>query len=492
MLNPTTHELIFIRICVVLIRYAPLFELFLPLPFSILALLLEAVHYFFIIRRFETRLASPAEHPHTTREERRLVFERCLQNIPDPDKYLSLWSLRADPAEIKKENIRDFLRWAFFDRQDAGSDDIHDELDEYVTKTEELIGRPLAPGRGGAKPMRLSFDPVQSLYHSVFWHITIGLVDSVTHLRMRWGGFKFHATSLLANIFHVFPPRPLAALERARKQSPSEQLSYWYRPAVGGSATTLPIVFLHGIGIGLWPYVPFLSDLPPTGPVLAVEILPICMRLTKTNILARPDFLRHFKDILRQHGIDRFVLVGHSYGSVLTTQVLHDTELGPQVEAVVLIDPVTLLLHLPDVAYNFTRRMPRTANEWQLWYVASMDPGIALVLGRHFFWRENVIWKDELVSGGRKAAVCLASRDLIVDTLSVARYLVYTDNLTDLARRKDLAGDLKLAETLEKGGTTTESGVELLWFKMDHAQAFDRREDYGRVLDVVRRFCTYP
>lgn len=35
-----------------------------------------------------------------------------------------------------------------------------------------------------------------------------------------------------------------------------------------------PIVFLHGVGLGLFPYVPFLSRLAATGhPVLAVEFL---------------------------------------------------------------------------------------------------------------------------------------------------------------------------------------------------------------------------
>lgn len=494
MLNSTTHELIFIRTWVFLLTYAPLFWILLPPPLSVIAVLVELTYYL-ILRRFEYRLSHPANHPQDTRRARQALFDRCVANIPDPERYLSLWALGADNAHIRRDNVRDFLLWAFFDREvrDAHTEDIEDELEEYITKTENLLGHPLEPGRGEARHMRLTFDPIQTRYRTVFWYLlAVGVVDSTTHLRMLWAGFQFYSVPLWDNVMHVFPPRPLASLECLKRQSPSDQLSYWYRPAEEES--TLPIVFLHGIGIGLYPYVPFFSALPPTSSVLAIEVLPISMRLTRTNILAKTDFLRHVKKILRRHGIDRFVLVGHSYGTVLAGHVLQDPELGAEVEGVVLVDPVCLLLHLPDVAYNFTRRKPRTANEWQLWYMASMDPGIALVLGRHFFWRENVIWKDDLVNrthSRRKAAVALASRDLIVDTLTVGRYLVHEEGLTKLGK-SSLAEDEQLVKSMDQGYTKTESGVELLWFQMDHAQVFDRQKDYGRVIEVIRRFVVYP
>ncbi|KAJ4418061.1 hypothetical protein N0V82_005815 [Gnomoniopsis sp. IMI 355080] len=495
MLNPTPSALIFIRLCVFGIQYAPFLYILLPPPLSIIALVTELLYYLFIYRRFQARLAEPAQHPPDTREEREALFNRCLANIPDPEKYLSLWALGADKSQINRDNAREFMRWAFADRSDAGSPEIESELNDCLAKTEHLLGRPLPDGRGSAVPMRLTYDPVHTRYRTFLWYLTVGIVDSATHVRMLWSGFKFHAASLLTNLIHVFPPRPLVSLDRLSRKSASAELNHWYRPPIATQRPTLPIVFLHGIGIGLYPYVHFLSDLPPTSPVLAVEVLPICMRLTRTNILARPDFLRHLKDILRQHNIDRFVLIGHSYGTALASHVLKDPELSLRVEGVVLVDPVSLLLHLPDVAYNFTRRMPTTANEWQLWYLASMDPGIALVLGRHFFWRENIIWKDELVTKGdskRNAAVCLSSRDLIVDTITLARYLIHEEGLTELGQHQSLADDEKLATALDQGSTVTHSGLEMLWFKMDHAQAFDKRLDYLRIIDVVQRFIVYP
>lgn len=480
MLNPTTHELVFIRVCVFLLTYLPCIIPFLPPAFWVL-LPVEALYYFLVLRPFERRLSHRARHPpHDV--DRRALFQRCLENVPDPERYLSLWALGAHPDEIKRDNVRDFLLWAFFDSESVAPE-IEDELEGYINETEEFLGRSLAPGRGRAVPMRLTFDHVPTRYRSVVWYMIVGLVDSATHCHLLWHGFEFWPCPLRTNLLRVFPPRLLASAELARRQSPSDELCYWYRrprsPTTGVSPT-LPIVFLHGIGIGLYPYVPFLASLPSTSPIIALEILPISMRLTKSNILARPDFIRHLKEILRHHHIDQFVLVGHSYGTVMATHVLHDSELSPRVEGVMLVDPVTLLLNLPDVAYNFTRRTPQTANEWQLWYLASMDPGIALVLGRHFFWRENIIFKEELVTG-RQAAVCLSSRDLIVDTMAVARYLINDDDDDEAC---------KILEAAKGSSVMTSSGVELLWVELDHAQVFDKSHDYNRVMETVRRFAT--
>jgi hypothetical protein len=170
------------------------------------------------------------------------------------------------------------------------------------------------------------------------------------------------------------------------------------------------------------------------------------------------------------------------------------------VKSLVMIDPVSILLHLPGVAYNFTRRRPKTANEWQLWYFASMDVGVAGVLGRHFFWRENVVWREELTSfsaegrvdgeseggsetGKRKVVVCLAGKDLIVDTRSVARYLLSEGDFGDVPEDDEFDADVDW----ELSGP---EGPEVLWFAgLDHAQVFEGRRSRERVVEVVRRCC---
>lgn len=313
----------------------------------------------------------------------------------------------------------------------------------------------------------------------------------------------------LPTSFGVFPPRPLA-LATASGRSPAPKLSYWLRPHT--SKTRLPVLYLHGIGVGLHPHVEFLHQLdaklnantPPNDQVgiMCIEILQISSRLTH-SILDRSEFLTQLTQVLDQHDFKRLVLLSHSYGSVLSTHMLTDDAMAARVAATLMVDPVTILLHMPDVAYNFTARAPTHANEWQLWYFASKDPGTAHTLGRHFFWSQNVLWRErimELVDRGMRLTASLSSRDLIVDTEAVGRYLV-NHEIPDPVLLKDKKAnqehmELEVASKKKKekrevgeawkvrkfGG----KGLEVLWWEdLDHAQVFDQAGSRAKLVDVL-------
>lgn len=42
-----------------------------------------------------------------------------------------------------------------------------------------------------------------------------------------------------------------------------------------------------------------------------------------------------------------------SYGSVIATHLLKSPDMASRISSVMLVDPISLLLHQPDVAYNF-------------------------------------------------------------------------------------------------------------------------------------------
>jgi pimeloyl-ACP methyl ester carboxylesterase len=545
MITHTWTNLILIRLSILLLQHAPLHEAALllilhltsPIPrplwttltkLGLLTLLtLEALFYLALYRPHKARLQQTvATHPNPPdRSTREALFARCVAHVPDWERYLRGWFQGADAGEIRRENVREFVGWAFFGRNVTGTgtggaggggleEDEEREMQGYLAQIEALLGRPLPPGRGSATALRLTLDPVEVRYRSVVWYGLVAAVDLVTHLFLCWRhGFVHYAPHPRAG---SFPPRialpPPGGV--VRRSSASEKLGYYFREH--RSSRHLPVVFIHGIGIGLWPYREFLGELYHDSEacedeqvgVLALEMLSFSARLTSPP-LSPQVFLEHVTAILAQHGQqwDRFVLVTHSYGSVVATHMLRSPVLGPRVCGLVLIDPVSVLLHLPDVAYNFTRRVPRTANEWQLWYFASVEMGVAEGLGRHFFWSENIIWREELLlmdsdieigeerdrqdkdKGGtgrtRRVAVCLSGKDLIVDTHTVARYLVSDGNRVWY--------DLEEAFKNGPGALTNHlapSGLEVLWFPhLDHAQMFEYRNDRKRVVDVISRFC---
>lgn len=525
MIGTSFRQLIFIRICIFLLKYG---SVLCALGSAVLAAahgkhaltrppglvligyaLLDLLYAVFIYMPYNRRLADEAKHPPSLPSyERRAVFLRCIDHVADLGRYLQLWFLGADESEIRRDNVRDFVLWAFFDRAPGQeSDEEAAEAEAFIDIIEQKSGRKLQPGRGRAESLRLTLDPIVPQYRSFIWFVIVGIVDLTTHCQLAQSGFQYHAQSA-SNLFSVIPPRVQSL--KTQQKSPSKHLGYWHRPHT--AKDRLPVLFLHGIGIGLWPYTSFLSSIPQDEDcqggigVLAVEILPVSFRLTRAP-LSRLELLEELKVILDAHGWDKFVLTSHSYGSVLVTHMLRSEDLGPRVDSVVLVDPVSIMLHLPDVAYNFTRRRPRRANEWQLWYFACTDPGVAYALGRHFFWKENIVWKEELLGVDRvgaydrttapghkrrRVAVCLAGRDLIVDTFAVAQYLAGDEEwLPPRGADAALARHASQAENhTTKHGYLTQDGIEILWFDdLDHQQVYEQKKTRDKICDVVRRYC---
>lgn len=318
---------------------------------------------------------------------------------------------------------------------------------------------------------------------------------------MRTHGFQYYKTTTTS--LQVWPPRPATWVEPAR--SPAKQISYWVRPHT--SRKRLPVLYIHGIGVGLIPHVGFLKELdtalngdnPDDGEVgiLAIEVLQVSSRITNA-ILPRDEFAAQLLQVLDFHGYDRFVMASHSYGSVLSTHVLTSPQLAARVSATLLIDPVSILLHMPDVAYNFTVRPPRHANEWQLWYFASKDPGVAHTLGRHFFWSENILWRDritELVDNGSRITASLASHDLIVDTESVGTYLTENQVPGPVIVQDGDREKMELQTPNASSGHWKErpwrgKGLEVIWWQgLDHAQVFDTEPRRAKLVDVLVEYC---
>ena len=337
----------------------------------------------------------------------------------------------------------------------------------------------------------------------------------------------------------IFPMRPLTLFKSCR--SPARRLTYWYRPH--SSRNRRPVLFIHGIGIGLYPYVNFLAQLDSAlnagrsskdqVGIIAVEIMPVSFRITHTA-LRRDEMCEEIQALLRHHEFDQPVLVSHSYGTVIATQLLKSQTMAGHIGPVVLIDPISILLHRPDVAYNFTRRKPKRANEHQLYYFASMDMGVSHTLSRCFFWSENVLWKHEI--GHRPITVSLAERDLIVDTKAVGNYLashneevatqkkesvddvaaVYVSKnlVSEHAPELTLEGVLNghgnngtvrtrsskpVTETSPKGEgencaewrdrTWVGKGLDLIWFRrLDHSQVFENAQDSQPLIDAIRAY----
>jgi hypothetical protein len=131
-------------------------------------------------------LQASAQHPpQLPQEERKELFWRCWDKIPHPEYYIRKWFLDARPADVQRENVREFFAWALLNRGTESDDErmkrrqahpeqFHtedEELNEYADGIETLLGRKLAPGMGSAKSMRLTIDQVNMAHRPFLWYM---------------------------------------------------------------------------------------------------------------------------------------------------------------------------------------------------------------------------------------------------------------------------------------------------------------------------------
>lgn len=529
MIGQTWPEYVFIRLSIFVLRLvAPLSTVYLAASWSAgtflwsplfgVYALIETLFFILVYLPRHTSFQRDAKHPpRMSRAGRDALFHNCANSMT-PDSITS-WFLRAPGGRVLRDNVADWLLWALFSaRSTEVLEEWEEELDYYISVMGDYVGYPISRGSNpDIQCLRLTMDPVHMVHRPFIWYMIVCLVDTLTSISLHLQGFTHHNTR---KWFHAFPPRPLLALFSRSSSDTETNVPYWYRPHY--SPTKLPILVIHGIGIGLYPYVAFLRELAAQDPdvgILAVEILPISMHITAPP-LARDAMCAAIMRILDAHGLHRVVVTGHSYGTVVAAHLLRrqqgtatnssttqGAEQPPQEEnhssvettatptnanlneptivAAVLVDPIPFLLHHPAVAYNFVYRRPRHANEWQLWYFASRDADIARALARHFFWFESILFREDVMGAGRagekkpRVAVSLAGRDQIVDAQAVWTYLTGGEGEQQRVGSGSCGPPSRWAR----------DGLEVLHFpELDHATVFDARADRAALLEVLSRF----
>jgi pimeloyl-ACP methyl ester carboxylesterase len=188
-----------------------------------------------------------------------------------------------------------------------------------------------------------------------------------------------------------------------------------------GNSEEPPIVFFHGLGIGLTSYLPFIAALAVQHQhrnIVLFEMPSIQMKLDENHVLPS-EFALHVNCCLLQLGFKRNIFIGHSLGTACVRWMdLYYPEL---VIGRIFIDPIVFSLWTHHIAYNAIYREPTTFHEAFLKYVGMSEPGHATFLHRYFCWFQNTYLSENLPEN---SFIFMSEMDNIVDTPVVANYLV--------------------------------------------------------------------
>lgn len=184
MIGTSWWDYLFIRLCIVFLHYiAPLSALYcvvilliqpssyrIPVFLEVWAFAETLFFFLLYLPRYYVLQHKATHPPSLSREDRRELFRKCHESLQDPERYLSKWFRGAPSSEIRRENVKEFFCWAFLNKSAFGILD-DEELEEYTTEMEKILGRNLLPGRGNATPLRLTLDRVKMLHRSLLWYL---------------------------------------------------------------------------------------------------------------------------------------------------------------------------------------------------------------------------------------------------------------------------------------------------------------------------------
>lgn len=416
---------------------------------SLLHLWMAAEVLFYI--HFWKRLARAQEIDRVVKgpkspEERRELFERCMETIErgaGARKWVETWfdTGRTDrPArceDIARSNMMQWLAWAFWAstiEEVFGSPSDMMELNQMVDYIEATKDIKFANGfNPNVECIRLAFDPVIASHRPLVYYTLLWLANTFAGLVFMLLGFtRYEGTVDTSN--------PTKKNSNRIQVDPSTDLNYWYRAPVNPD-NKVPLVFLHGIGVGLVQYIHWVVALSTISrPIIMVEVPYVSNKLIKGDCMTPDETYYAIERILKRHEYPKATFFGHSLGTMLCAAVCRASPASSSksiVAGLILADPICFLTH-HSIARNFAYRIPATAAELIMDLFAAREIGTSWYIMRRFHWNQCIFfpkaWKKRteksLLHEGRltpvlpkKTRVFLSRNDNLLDMDMIADYI---------------------------------------------------------------------
>lgn len=189
-----------------------------------------------------------------------------------------------------------------------------------------------------------------------------------------------------------------------RRKYDSNSMSIYYRPAQTKISNLeinkIPLVFIHGIGIGFAHYLGLIYSFPRDVDVYLVEWSHVAMQMSYI-VPSSSKVVSLLTKVLDDDQHPEACFLGHSLGTTAISWMLHSSEGKKKVASTLLLDPVVFLLCDPKVATAFVYKNPTTAIDFLMHFFLSRELFIANSLSRHFSWSENILFVEDLSNCSR-------------------------------------------------------------------------------------------
>ena len=310
--------------------------------------------------------------------------------------FLERWFCGAPLETIGFENMRHFLSWVMFAKlfADLSEDDV-DDIDGVIYDIQRRLSHTF-PSEFNPKISHvcMTLQPLHYIHRPL-------------------------AIYLLLGIKNVFADMSLQALGYTRRRH--RGVNYWYRPCPASAPQEhTPSVFFHGISTGWDNYLLLVNHLSSDRAIFLFDLDGVKSHSLNFVMPSPEVYADTVRQVLDKHAYTKVNLVGHSFGTITAAWFVKAHP--AYVAHLTLIDPVSLLLHHPEVAFNFLYRPPGTIMEWAIYLAVSTEITIAHALRRNFWWYKNNLWLEDL-DPSIGVHVSLAGGDEVCNSVTVHEYV---------------------------------------------------------------------
>jgi pimeloyl-ACP methyl ester carboxylesterase len=364
------------------------------------AMIIACVEIFFFI--YNTLLARKANMPmRPERMNRDLIelWQNCLDYSPDgAADWIEGWFYDTPIERLTRQDILQFLAWGSCSTTwDLLTDGSKQQMQTVYALFESRLGHTFPerqPGQAPAAFMRFSIEPFEYKFKptSYYWvcSFMLGLAGKSALVSQ---GFTRHR---------------------------SRVLNYWMRvPESAEARMRTPIVFVHGIGVGLIMYMNLIKALLDNDcPVVLVELPFVSSKLGASEVPSISEQVASVEALCIRWGFEKAFFVGHSYGSVMLSWMAQ--HLPERIAGLAFIDPVVMMLNLKNVLFNFLYKDDGSDG---IADIIGSELGVNIALRRNFWWYRNILWASDLQKHALPTVVCLSENDEIGPARAVEKHI---------------------------------------------------------------------
>ncbi|KAJ3493881.1 hypothetical protein NLJ89_g10917 [Agrocybe chaxingu] len=349
------------------------------------------------------------------------------------------WFCKVPWSSIRTHEMKKWLYWAMYNADLPPQEHIPiphaNAINNALTLLQKRLGCQIEEGSDpSVSPMRLTIDNTNILWRPLTFYVFVGSVN--------WLLRKLYNTWWDAEHGHYNGIEYLLRMPREWDPTSSPR----------------PVVFLHGLGLGLLQYhtvISHLLDEFSDRPVLVPLQPQISQDLFHPHFLkplSRTQMAERLAGLIQELGwatlsnesdveteedevastlVEKpqkgVTVVSHSNGSYVHAWMLKGY--SEIIARSCFVDPVTFCSWEGDVCYNFFYRPCMTSSlqgmELIIRYFVGTEIGVANLLQRHFCWTSNSLWFEEIPNARdpSKTLFLLGGKDDIIQAERVKQYL---------------------------------------------------------------------